>query len=240
MNCDQATHQIELHLAGESSARQLNALRDHATVCSGCAEQLAETESLVEVLRAGMQPVSQVCPSARPFVNSWVATSRLLQSSRPPSAAIRPVRPMRPGLGGLSLVLFASVILALALALIYRPVEQSNRKNAARLTLAAMQLAILQYHADHNLYPPEDEGGLVRFLDGDPANGGPSKRYFHFLADLLSPDGLQILDPWGRPYHYRVWRPDRPPIHNGHRFDLWSDGVNGERVTNWADIPPPR
>lgn len=126
-----------------------------------------------------------------------------------------------------------------------------NRNIRAAIQLHALQAALDEYFTDHGSYPPSDDDlssrPLVIYLDGDPANGGPDKRYQE-LGDWLDADG-RLLDPWGRPLHYRENRrrlelagvEARPEIvrdANGapiaersgaidwQRFDLWSSGCD--------------
>jgi hypothetical protein len=84
----------------------------------------------------------------------------------------------------------------------------------------------------------------VRYLDGDPSNGGPGMSYFKFFDSEISPT-LEYLDPWGNPYQYRT---GDAATHNPRRFDLWSEGPTAhsaeEQLANWMDdflqAPPTR
>jgi type II secretory pathway pseudopilin PulG len=97
-------------------------------------------------------------------------------------------------------VLVAGLAVVMLVDVIPRIREQA-RANTARGTVANLQLALIAYRYDFDRYPPSGHDSLVRYLDGDPSNGGPNKGYFPFVASLVT-DELHYLDPWGRPYTY--------------------------------------
>lgn len=245
MNCEQADQTIELVLAGDADARAAEALRAHAAACERCGPAVAEALHTASLLRQGMKAVAAATPSPGTFISSWVATSQLVARPTPAQPRSRIMRPLQMRhAGAIGGMLILVTLCAWVIAALLRPVEEKTRKNYALSTLATLQVAILHYQADWGAFPPSGDQNLVRYLDGNSENGGPAKLYFPFAAADLTPDGT-FLDPWGRPYRYRVWTPAGGGM-NPRAFDLWSEGPLGgagdpqQYLTNWRDIPPPR
>lgn len=244
MKCDQAEQLIELHLSGEAEGSRLQALRQHAAACERCGASLAEAEQTARLLAGSMGALAAASPSPKPFIRNWVATSRLVVDATPRTASgriiSRPISLTRYGM--ISAMFLAPLMLMVTLAVLFRPAQQATKINYTLATLANLQVAIQAYQSDWGAYPPSGDDNLVRYLDGDPENGGPARTYFHFIPSQLSPDRT-YLDPWGRPYHYRVWKEGTGGM-NTRRFDLWSQGRLGndpdKYITNWRDIPSPR
>lgn len=69
------------------------------------------------------------------------------------------------------------------------------KTDTARIQLSALSSALELYLLDNGSYPPQQVGlsALIRAPAGAARWQGPY---------LKKPDGL--IDPWGRPYHYRV------------------------------------
>ena len=246
MKCDQAELLIETHLSGELESKRLRALRQHTADCQQCQAEFALADETARLLRASLLAVVAVAPSPQPFIRNWVATSRLVtQPSGPKPISNRIPQPqsMMPMMryGSMAAALLVPVMLMLTMAILFKPVQESTKHNYALATLANIQVALQHYHSDWDAFPPSGDDNLVRFLDGDPENGGPARTYFHFLPSQLSASG-EYLDPWGSAYHYRRWQPDSQ-LKNTRRFDLWSQGRRGndpeKYITNWRDLPPP-
>jgi len=127
----------------------------------------------------------------------------------------------------------------------------------ARRDLTEIAAAIEAFKVHYGDYPaiPVDGFGqstgfssqrLWAALDGrrglGPSDSGPSPRGRIFTDRLvgvetaLAGDGYdhtharQLVDPWGRPYHYFYW-PDIP----GRRFTLYSDGPDGDAIRDHPD-----
>jgi general secretion pathway protein G len=82
------------------------------------------------------------------------------------------------------------------------------RTEAAKVQINAIASAIEVYALDNRVYPPPQIGlsALLRQPPGEPRWNGPY---------LKKPEAL--VDPWGRPYHYRL------PGHAG-AFDVFTLG----------------
>ena len=244
MKCDQAEKLIELHLSGEASSQRLDGLRQHAATCQQCGPAFVEADQTARLLRGSLLAVAAITPSPKPFIQSWVATSKLVSSpapSKPISRRIaQPTSFARYCMA--TAMLLCPVMLLVTLGIIFKPVQGATKKNYAIATIANLQVAIMAYETDWGEYPPTGDDSLVRYLDGDPENGGPARTYFHFISSQISPDG-EYFDPWGRPYHYRVAQTGMQSM-NARTFDLWSQGHLSndpeKYVTNWRDIPSPR
>lgn len=125
-------------------------------------------------------------------------------------------------------------------------VQQKQAREQAKVQIGMLQMALEEYKADTGQYPGEDpdaqgqvgiqavhaalfptleqqqQGARVYLADLDPLNdnqgwlGGQQRQ---------GAAGLQIFDPWGSPYEYRVG-----PNAINPDFDLWSRGPDGETV----------
>jgi general secretion pathway protein G len=105
-----------------------------------------------------------------------------------------------------------------------------------------MQMALSNYIDTFQTYPPSTDGAatnsqcLVRYLDGDPANGGPTgDPLFTFKKDKLdTATPPNWLDAWGQPISYLV-----PGVKNPKSYDMWSwgpDGVDNAGAAGSDDI----
>ena len=102
------------------------------------------------------------------------------------------------------------------------------KTEAAEIQISNLSAALDLYRLEVGRYPTTEEG-LIALYEPPPGIQGWNGPY------LDKRDGL--LDPWGRPYHYRY-----PPEH-ATEFDLYTLGADdapggeGENqdVTNWSD-----
>lgn len=99
------------------------------------------------------------------------------------------------------------------------------RTEAARIQLSAITTAMELYALDNGGYPSQQAGlaALVRSQSGAPRWRGPY---------LKKPEGL--IDPWGRPYGYRI--PGRQSAYE--IFTLGRDNATGgtgedQDIVNW-------
>ena len=107
---------------------------------------------------------------------------------------------LRPADGGYTLV---EVLIVLAIVALLATVATPQvlryfgqaKTDTARIQLSALASALELYLLDNGSYPPPQVGlgALVRAPAGATRWQGPY---------LKKPDGL--IDPWGRPYQYRV------------------------------------
>lgn len=99
------------------------------------------------------------------------------------------------------------------------------RTDAARVQLESLAGVLDFYRLDVGSYPSEAEG-LAALLAAPPDASGWSGPYLQRRE--------QLLDPWSRPFHYRM-----PGAHGA--YDLFSLGADGREggsgenrdVTNW-------
>lgn len=107
-------------------------------------------------------------------------------------------------------VLCAVVALSSGAFIVGNNILQNGRYNAARSDVAAISLAVSQYHFEMEAWP-------ATLIDLTTANGqyGP----------WLDADGL--TDPWGNGYNYAIGA--------GNTFAIWSNGEN--RTNDSGDAP---
>lgn len=194
--------------------------------------ELAAVEQQLATAMAALR--SRISPPGR-VVSQWTATCRAMLPTPAGKSSRRRSFVRHPRAGALAaMVLFTGLVGLLTLEIMPR-IDRSMRHRLAIGQLQTLQLAILSYHDAHNEYPPSGNDSLVRYLDGNPANGGPGMCYFKFMDSEVSP-ALEYLDPWGNPYQYRT---GSDATHNGGRFDLWSHGPTERRaeemLANWMD-----
>lgn len=234
---------IEAAMAGELSSGKLKKLRANPAL----AEELAELEALAELVERSMGELAEAAPSSRKAAGGWAATARYANGGAIGTPRNRVSSRRRPApisrRSGLAAAMLMGVALlgALGFAVIPRAVEHTRHKTALA-QLNTLQLALVEYKHDYDAYPPTGDDSLVRYLDGDPSNGGPDKEYFRFRVLSKVTLDLRYLDPWGRPYRYMTGE----GTHNEASFDLWSLGPPDRRVEtvlgNWIDglmQPPP-
>jgi len=88
--------------------------------------------------------------------------------------------------------------------------------NAARAQIAAVKGALRMYHLDMNKYPASlDE------LTTKPTGAGADKWGGPYLEDAVKPD------PWSNKYQYLA-----EGKRNTGKFDLWSNGPDGQSGTD--------
>lgn len=217
------TPDLRVEIANTPGAREaINALAPAARALTSACGELRE----------------QVDPNRA--VADWVATSRKSSTSARSSAS-------RPALlsatstrrspaamriprryAGMAAAVLVAATLALTVLWTYPLMQEKARVKTARGQVTTLQMALSAYYDDFDRYPPSGDDNLVRYLDGDPSNGGPPTRYFSFRESKVS-ENLEFLDPWGRPYRYRSGK----DAQHG-PFDLWSDG----RPTDAASEEP--
>lgn len=119
------------------------------------------------------------------------------------------------------LLAFVAVVIVLlgGLSLIAtKKISTAGPNSWTKSTLRSLSVALVAYQVDYNLFPPsnEDNGGeeegtrfkyrndiLVKYLDGDPSNGGGNIKYFDFEKDKLrGENGLIYVDTFGEPFWY--------------------------------------
>ena len=115
---------------------------------------------------------------------------------------------------------------------------QSARRRAAvtraQVAIAGLETAIEMHETDTGAWPASGNEALVVALEGPSQTAGWEGPYMRFKEGDLQ-DGA-LLDPWGRPYRYRV--PGDAAHGHEQYFDLSSDGPDGtagtaDDVTNW-------
>lgn len=93
------------------------------------------------------------------------------------------------------------------------------RARLARVQLKSLSTALEAYRVDTGAYP---RGLFVGLCRGPREGGGPNPPYFRAGPEDQGRDEvsgeLSVLDPWGRPFHYR---------RGEESFDLWSSGPDG-------------
>jgi hypothetical protein len=97
--------------------------------------------------------------------------------------------------------------------------EEEARRKSCRGLVENLRLALRNFEADNGADPPSGNANLVKAL----ATPGPKKLpYFEFAKGMLNAEG-EVLDPWGRPFVYRV-------IAGGGvgSVDLYSTGPDGK------------
>jgi general secretion pathway protein G len=106
-----------------------------------------------------------------------------------------------------------------------------------RAEIAAMEAALVAYHADHGQFPTGD-GSTNSSAVVHQALAGGARVYYQFRPNQLRLTGTttNILDPFGVAYRYRTGG------NNMSSFDLWSYGPDGrssnpaeqqDDITNW-------
>ena len=125
----------------------------------------------------------------------------------------------------LVVIAIISVLASILIPSLGKVTEKANRA-AVKNTITQLSTALKAYETDYGEYPPDDETGnggstttgtykyrndiLVKYLDGDTGNGGPSIVYFEFPEEYLSGGSkkLVLLDRFGESFWYHNFHDD--------------------------------
>lgn len=139
----------------------------------------------------------------------------------------------------LIVVAILGILMSILLPALFMVSEQA-RQSQARAELRTLATALESYRDDWGVYPPDGGAAsttaLFRYLDGDPANGGPRTPYYDFDLDRVNPAG-EFLDPWGLPYSYDELESERLTSRGDPDGDPRTNQVAIDTYDLWAPHP---
>ncbi len=160
-----------------------------------------------------------------------------------PTAQTKPRKSRRRGFTLIEVMIAIAIVVALIAIVGVNVIGQRDTANLgqAKIQMSNIQSAMDNFYLKFNRYPSEDEGievlWNVQALDAQTEED--EAKWERFLTKA-TPNDL-----WGNPWNYRA------ESEYGLRYDLWSNGPDGEEgtdddITNWTEedeaggfAPPP-
>ena len=102
----------------------------------------------------------------------------------------------------------------------YGHARREARESAAKAGIEKLRTALTEYRAEYGGYPPHPSSAFSDMLDSLPTE--QTDAFFD------SVDGLELMDPWGRPYQYLST--------NRFLYSIWSTGQ--DETDGSDDIDP--